>query len=266
MPDNTPPGLAAPAPAPAPVAPAPDAAMQQAAMKQLGTFIGQAVQQAVAPLHQEITTLKAKIAEPPKATPPPPAPALDEMVADPAAFARKIATEVYREQTRDGLGPYMVPALNAIREQAEAAQQARVDSRFGDGTWSELFAENYQKAVDSLPDASKYNPKALAAVVDGLIGSESLASPLEDRRQKAVRERQEQERMRPPSFLGTPGRQSLNTPAEITSEDREVQDSLKKAGFELPDDKIRLMRSIPKVADVDTQLEAYERATKKGAA
>jgi hypothetical protein len=246
--------------------PGPTPDQQAAAMNQLGTVIGNMVARAVAPLGDKINALETKLNTPP----PPPKPPeiktpaeLDRLVTDPDGWFNEKLGPKFDELAKAKLGPYFAIQMQEAREGAERGQRERIDSRYGKGTWDEHFSADFTKAMSSLPEIAQHNPKTIEKMVDGMIGSDQLMPVLEERKQKVAAQREQEERTRPPSFLGRPGTSPMRDETEITHEDRQVQQALKSAGFEFGDENIKVMRAIPKGVDLDTQLEAYEKATKK---
>lgn len=118
-----------------------------------------------------VTSLKQAASTPMPEAPAPPRPAnerVNEFVTDPDGYINRIASETAQRLVAEAVNPVVMQTLDVSAQQLLGAHAVDVDTRFGTGTWAEMFQPQLEQDLGRLREV---NPRALAdkGTIDALV-------------------------------------------------------------------------------------------------
>jgi len=179
---------------------------------------------------------------------------LNEFVAKPTEKLNAHLEAKFQELARQYIAPPLAGIAQTVAAQTLREQAYRVDNRFGDGTYQEVF-----RILAGMPENMRLQPDTVKRTMDALIGSDELAGELEKRSAAKVKAVNEANKRRPPSPLGTPGRSPVGPDTEIDDDDRVFQSVLKGAGITFSDEDLKLSKQMEPGMSLDEMLDAREK-------
>lgn len=193
---------------------------------------------------------------------------LERFVSDPDAYEAELQQRT-EERVLQRLAPFVAGPGMATQESTLSAERARIDGRFGPGTFDEEVMPHLQSSFSQKGmEAHRFNPDAIRTAVAALVGSAQLQPKLDTRQSafQAQRAKEQQaKRQEPPNFLGSNrGRVDGGGQPVISPEDRLVMDAVERSGYSYSEGDLRSLRSIPrsadgKLPDFDTMLALTEK-------
>lgn len=254
FPDDQP----APEPTGEPAAPAQPAV----GLEQLGAFMAKTMEPTLNALNQRLAAIEQRAQAPapqPQSKAGGDKPLLDRFVEDPDAVLREHGERV-RQETLQAVAPYLHGPAAAAQETAISTEKQRIDSRWGEGTFDTVVRPHLDEALQTMPEALRFNPRALQTSIAAIVGSGRLQGELDQRREAYLKAQRERQRAAPANPFGRPTTTGQGGGVDITEDDREVLKSLEKAGFGMSEAELKAVRSMPKGADLDTMLDLFDKA------
>lgn len=238
------------------------AAQPAVGLEQLGAFMARTMEPTLNALNQRLAAVEQRAQAPapqPTSKPGSDKPLLDRFVEDPDAVLREHGERV-RQETLQAVAPYLHGPAAAAQETAISTEKQRIDSRWGEGTFDTVVRPHLDEALQTMPEALRFNPRALQTSIAAIVGSGRLQGELDQRREAYLKAQRERQRAAPANPFGRPTTTGQGGSVDITEDDREVLKSLEKAGFGMSEAELKAVRSMPKGADLDTMLDLFDKA------
>lgn len=109
----------------------------------------------------------------------PPERFLERMAADPRGVIQEVARQQYSQTAQTDIGAPVRTMMEAAARQLISTHRSEIDSRFGNGTFDEVFRPQLEKDVNQLlsvnPQAAA-NPETVQALVDRLYGGANFTT------------------------------------------------------------------------------------------
>lgn len=255
-----------------------DAASQMAEIIAAATGPALAEQRAaMGMLQQQLHQTQAQLAAQQQAAAARPAPAplapgvdpdqawLNEFVAKPTEKLNAYIDEKFQQLARQHIAPPLAGIAQTVAAQTLREQASRVEARFGAGTYTEVIAPHLERILGGMPENMRLQPDTVKRTVDALLGSDELADELGKRASAKAKAENEANRRRPPSPMGSPGRQPGGLDLDINDEDRAFQTALRDAGFEFGDEDLKLSKQVSEAVrgskdqSLDAMLDARDK-------
>lgn len=192
----------------------------------------QQVAAAVRGIGDRVAGLETRMTQPPATQPSGKgADALTELMADPEQFLGSRIEKTVGKVVEDALGR-LAPFLETVADSATSTARERVrteyDGRFGSGVFDAVIGGELDKALSTLPAASRAKPDYVAALAAGVFGGQ-LKTPEGEKTFRDAR-KAARERTAPATLLTGASRQS---PEKMTlgDDERLAIDKLAKAGI-----------------------------------
>ena len=116
-----------------------------------------------------LNTLATTPAPTPAPAPKPTNEQVNDLVADPSGFVGRVAQDAVTKAVQEAVNPILQRTLGVASQQLLNQHATDIDSRFGAGTWNEVFKPQIETDLERIRAA---NPAAAAdpAVMDAIVG------------------------------------------------------------------------------------------------